>query len=156
MKKSVKKSPEILNKICQYITEGKSLRTICKLDGMPSIQSAMKWLNNDDEFYKMYKIARENQGDLYGEMINDIAMDLINGKRNDFQNCRVAIDGLKWTVSKMNSKWSERQTLDVNQTNSYVDELSKVQDTIRQRLEEKNKEKLGLRVVDGAKTQKKV
>lgn len=106
----------------------------------------MKWLNNDENFYRQYQTARENQGDLYGEMINDIAIELLTGQRTDFQNCRVAIDALKWTVSKMNSKWSDRQVLDVNQTN-YVDELSKVQDTIKQRIEEKNKEKSRTNVV---------
>jgi len=113
---------------------------------MPSVQAVMKWLNNDENFYRQYQTARENQGDLYGEMINDIAIELLTGQRTDFQNCRVAIDALKWTVSKMNSKWSDRQVLDVNQTN-YVDELSKVQDTIKQRIEEKNKEKSRVNVV---------
>ena len=113
---------------------------------MPSVQAVMKWLNNDENFYRQYQTARENQGDLYGEMINDIAIELLTGQRTDFQNCRVAIDALKWTVSKMNSKWSDRQVLDVNQTN-YVDELSKVQDTIKQRIEEKNKEKSRTNVV---------
>ena len=93
-KKPVKKTQDLLNKICQYIVEGKSLRSISKMEGMPTVQAVMKWLNNDEQFYKQYQIARENQGDLYGEMINDIALDLINGKRTDFQNCRVAIDSL--------------------------------------------------------------
>lgn len=116
------------------------------MKNMPSVQAVMKWLNNDENFYRQYQTARENQGDLYGEMINDIAIELLTGQRTDFQNCRVAIDALKWTVSKMNSKWSDRQVLDVNQTN-YVDELSKVQDTIKQRIEEKNKEKSRTNVV---------
>tara|TARA_E500000318_G_scaffold81746_1_gene77029 strand:- start:88 stop:468 length:381 start_codon:yes stop_codon:yes gene_type:complete len=116
------------------------------MKNMPSVQAVMKWLNNDENFYRQYQTARENQGDLYGEMINDIAIELLTGQRTDFQNCRVAIDALKWTVSKMNSKWSDRQVLDVNQTN-YVDELSKVQDTIKQRIEEKNKEKSRVNVV---------
>ena len=113
---------------------------------MPSVQAVMKWLNNDEQFNRQYQTARENQGDLYGEMINDIAIELLTGQRTDFQNCRVAIDALKWTVSKMNSKWSDRQVLDVNQTN-YVDELTRVQDTIKQRIEEKNKEKSRTNVV---------
>ena len=113
---------------------------------MPSVQAVMKWLNNDENFYRQYQTARENQGDLYGEMINDIAIELLTGQRTDFQNCRVAIDALKWTVSKMNSKWSDRQVLDVNQTN-YVSELSKVQEVIKQRIEEKNKEKSRVNVV---------
>lgn len=146
VQKYIKKTPDLLNKICQYIVEGKSLRSICKMKNMPSVQAVMKWLNNDENFYRQYQTARENQGDLYGEMINDIAIELLTGQRTDFQNCRVAIDALKWTVSKMNSKWSDRQVLDVNQTN-YVDELSKVQDTIKQRIEEKNKEKSRTNVV---------
>lgn len=146
VQKYIKKTPDLLNKICQHIVEGKSLRSICKMKNMPSVQAVMKWLNNDENFYRQYQTARENQGDLYGEMINDIAIELLTGQRTDFQNCRVAIDALKWTVSKMNSKWSDRQVLDVNQTN-YVDELSKVQDTIKQRIEEKNKEKSRTNVV---------
>lgn len=121
---------------------------------MPSVQAVMKWLNNDENFYRQYQTARENQGDLYGEMINDIAIELLTGQRTDFQNCRVAIDALKWTVSKMNSKWSDRQVLDVNQ-NNYVSELSRVQDVIKQRLEEKNKEKSRVNVVSLGKNTSK-
>lgn len=121
---------------------------------MPSVQACMKWLNNDENFYRQYQTARENQGDLYGEMINDIAIELLTGQRTDFQNCRVAIDALKWTVSKMNSKWSDRQVLDVNQ-NNYVSELSRVQDVIKQRLEEKNKEKSRVNVVSLGKNTSK-
>ncbi len=146
VQKYIKKTPDLLNKICQLIVEGKSLRSICKLPNMPSVQAVMKWINNDEQFNRQYQTARENQGDLYGEMINDIAIELLTGQRTDFQNCRVAIDALKWTVSKMNSKWSDRQVLDVNQTN-YVDELTRVQDTIKQRIEEKNKEKSRTNVV---------
>lgn len=152
-KKPVKKTPELLTKICQLITEGKSVRSISKLKDMPTVQAIMKWLNNDEEFNKMYQQARQNQGDLYGEMINDICLELLTGQRTDFQNCRVAIDGLKWTVSKMNSKWSDRQIVDVNQTN-YVDELTKVQSEIQRRMLEKGKGNQGLEVIEGAKPHK--
>lgn len=147
MKKPVKKTKDLLNKICQHITQGKSVRSISKMEGMPTVQAIMKWLNQDEEFFKMYQTARESQGDLFGEKINDIALELLSGQRSDFQNCRVAIDALKWTVSKMSSKrWGDRSQIDIKQTN-YVDELTKVQDTIKERLEEKSKEKLGLKVV---------
>ena len=46
-KKPIKKTQDLLNKICQYIVEGKSLRSISKMDNMQTVQAVMKWLNND-------------------------------------------------------------------------------------------------------------
>ena len=53
----------------------------------------------------------------------------------------------------MNSKWSDRQIVDVNQTN-YVDELTKVQSEIQRRMLEKGKGNQGLEVIEGAKPHK--
>ena len=135
-----KKTPQMLNKICEQIALGKSLRSICKDKEMPSLKSVVKLLNEDTDFQDKYSVARENRGDLYGEMINDIALEVLTGKL-DWQRARVTIDALKWTSARMSpKKYGDRQDITVKQT-SYVEELNKVQDVIRQRIEEKNLEK---------------
>tara|TARA_A200000113_G_scaffold106430_1_gene95633 strand:+ start:801 stop:1256 length:456 start_codon:yes stop_codon:yes gene_type:complete len=135
-----KKTPQMLNKICEQIALGKSLRSICKDKEMPSLKSVVKWLNEDKDFQDKYSVARENRGDLYGEMINDIALEVLTGKI-DWQRARVTIDALKWTSARMSpKKYGDRQDITVKST-SYVKELEKVQDTIRERIEQKNLEK---------------
>ncbi len=130
----------MLNKICEQIALGKSLRSICKDKEMPSLKSVVKWLNEDKDFQDKYSVARENRGDLYGEMINDIALEVLTGKI-DWQRARVTIDALKWTSARMSpKKYGDRQDITVKST-SYVKELEKVQDTIRERIEQKNLEK---------------
>ncbi len=130
----------MLNKICEQIALGKSLRSICKDKEMPSLKSVVKWLNEDKNFQDKYSVARENRGDLYGEMINDIALEVLTGKI-DWQRARVTIDALKWTSARMSpKKYGDRQDITVKST-SYVKELEKVQDTIRERIEQKNLEK---------------
>lgn len=130
----------MLNKICEQIALGKSLRSICKDKEMPSLKSVIKWLNEDKDFQDKYSVARENRGDLYGEMINDIALEVLTGKI-DWQRARVTIDALKWTSARMSpKKYGDRQDITVKST-SYVKELEKVQDTIRERIEQKNLEK---------------
>ena len=134
-----KKTPQMLNKICEQIALGKSLRSICKDKEMPSLKSVVKWLNEDKDFQDKYSVARENRGDLYGEMINDIALEVLTGKI-DWQRARVTIDALKWTSARMSpKKYGDRQDITVKST-SYVKELEKVQDTIRERIEQKNLE----------------
>ncbi len=141
-----KKTPQMLNKICEQIALGKSLRSICKDKEMPSLKSVVKWLNEDKNFQDKYSVARENRGDLYGEMINDIALEVLTGKI-DWQRARVTIDALKWTSARMSpKKYGDRQDITVKQT-SYVQELAKVQDIIKERMEQKNLEKSRSNVV---------
>tara|TARA_R100001510_G_scaffold48569_1_gene46435 strand:- start:556 stop:1011 length:456 start_codon:yes stop_codon:yes gene_type:complete len=141
-----KKTPQMLNKICEQIALGKSLRSICKDKEMPSLKSVVKWLNEDKDFQDKYSVARENRGDLYGEMINDIALEVLTGKI-DWQRARVTIDALKWTSARMSpKKYGDRQDITVKQT-SYVQELAKVQDIIKERMEQKNLEKSKSNVV---------
>lgn len=141
-----KKTPQMLNKICEQIALGKSLRSICKDKEMPSLKSVVKWLNEDKDFQDKYSVARENRGDLYGEMINDIALEVLTGKI-DWQRARVTIDALKWTSARMSpKKYGDRQDITVKQT-SYVQELAKVQDLIKERMEQKNLEKSKSNVV---------
>ena len=79
-------------------------------------------------------------------MINDIALEVLTGKI-DWQRARVTIDALKWTSARMSpKKYGDRQDITVKQT-SYVQELAKVQDIIKERMEQKNLEKSKSNVV---------
>lgn len=92
-------SEEIADDICQRIADGKSLRSICSHEGMPSRESVRRWLADNENFRGQYARAREEQADYYADEIIEIA-DLAE----DPQKARVQIDARKWKASKMAPK----------------------------------------------------
>jgi len=111
---------EVADKICTEIsTSTKSLRTICKEDNMPSVQTILKWLReNTNGFLAQYERAKEEQADFMAEEMLEIADD----GSNDFMTItkgdatyevenkevtsrsRLRVDTRKWLASKLKAK----------------------------------------------------
>lgn len=94
---------EVADKLCEQITEGKSLRTICKADDMPSIATIFNWHRSQPGFLEQYTRAKDEQADTLSEDIQEIASKTLKGEY-DPQASRVAIDAYKWTASKLKPK----------------------------------------------------
>ncbi len=86
-------------RVCKEISEGKSLRSICAVDDMPSAETVRVWLLDDGEFSAQYARAREEQADYYADEIIDIA----DGAK-DANLARLQIDARKWKASKLQPK----------------------------------------------------
>lgn len=89
---------EIADHICEELSEGRSLRQICREDaGMPSKTTVFRWLA--DERYRIfrdqYARARESQADALVEECIDIADDGSNDwmERNQGENVGYAVNG---------------------------------------------------------------
>lgn len=94
--------------ICEALVEGRSLRSICADDGMPSIPTVMKWLAEHEAFANQYARAREMQQDTYADEITFIA-----DTEPDPQRARVRIDARKWHASKLApKKYGDRQQIE--------------------------------------------
>src|SRR3546814_4652575 len=68
---------EAADRICDELSAGRSLRSIC-LDGdMPSQSTVFRWLRDQahEEFRQQYARARDNQADTLAAEILDIADD---------------------------------------------------------------------------------
>ncbi len=124
---SEEKKEDVFNFILKQIEyNGKSLRSVLKMDGMPSSQTFYVWLENDASKSKQYARACEKRADALFEEILDIAdeskMDkktLDDGKEvvdNEVvQRSRLRIDARKWMLSKMNpKKYSDKIQVDNN------------------------------------------
>jgi len=96
----------IAAEICGEISEGKSLRSICKADKMPSCSTVFLWLSKHPEFSEQYARAREEQADAIADECLDIAE-----TEPDVQRARLKIDVRKWCASKMKPrKYGDRIT----------------------------------------------
>lgn len=93
-------TPEIANAICEALIEGKSLRAICKTDGMPSASTVCRWLGQNEAFREQYAHARDAQADTLADETLSIADDA----GLDPQDKRVRIDTRKWLAGKLKPK----------------------------------------------------
>jgi hypothetical protein len=105
-------------KICSQIAHGKSLVSICKQEGFPSVETVYLWLRDESkkEFLNTYTRAREDQADTLADEILDIADEATTTvKEHDgftevvFDNTAVArnrlrVESRKWIAAKLKPK----------------------------------------------------
>lgn len=117
MARPSKYSQALIETICARISEGESLRTICKDPSMPGAATVFVWLADKDkpEFQEQYACAREAQADKYAEEIisiaddgkNDTYLDEDGNERTNqdvIARSRLRVDARKWYASKLAPK----------------------------------------------------
>lgn len=91
----------VADQILERLSEGESLRSICRDEGMPSEGTVRLWATVDREgFHSQYTRAREHQMDSLAEDILEISDD----KDADAQRSRLQVDTRKWLMSKIAPK----------------------------------------------------
>ena len=107
-------SPEVTAAICERITEGQSLRTICADDDMPAKSTVLLWLQKHKEFSDQYARACEARTDAHAEEIiaiaDDGANDWMQKHHGDdvrwvengeaIRRSQLRIDARKWLMGK--------------------------------------------------------
>lgn len=65
------KTDHIVDEICGLLSEGHSLRSICRKRGFPAFRTVLDWLATDDSFRTRYMRAREIQSHVWVDMMYD-------------------------------------------------------------------------------------
>jgi hypothetical protein len=107
-------TPELAEKICELMTMGNSIKSICALEDMPGETTLYRWLTNNTEFLEKYRAAREVQAEsFFEEMIReatdrsgDYFMDGNQPRPNaaNVMRSKLIADNLKWVLARMNPK----------------------------------------------------
>ncbi len=105
---------ETADTICLRLSEGESLRAICRDDAMPCASTVFLWLTVHKEFSEQYARAREAQADHMAEEILQIADDGSNDtyptenglavNQDVIARSRLRVDARKWLAGKMAPK----------------------------------------------------
>jgi len=101
--------------ICAKLSEGQSLRTVCKGDDMPCKATIFNWLRTNEAFLDQYTRAKQESADALTDEMLDIADDseLDYTKTDDqglklnaenIQRSRLKIETRKWLASKLKPK----------------------------------------------------
>jgi len=117
-------SEALADAICEALADGRSLRSICLDDGMPSQTTIFRWLADErySVFREQYTRAREAQADALFDECLDIADDGANDYMADGEyngdavaRSRLRIDTRKWMAGKLRpKKYGDKQEIDLN------------------------------------------
>ncbi len=106
-------SLDLADLICSRISNGESMRSICRDDDMPAMQTIWRWLREKHEFSERYTRAKDESADAHAERIMEIAEQAMSADVNP-NAARVAIDAYKWVASKLKPKrYGERIRADL-------------------------------------------
>jgi hypothetical protein len=119
-------TPELIDTICERITLGESMRSICRDEDMPAVSTIFKWLREVDGFSEQYTRAREQQADTYADEIVDIAdetetvvKDMGGGTTavvfdsTAVARNRLRMDARKWVAAKLKpKKYGDKQAIE--------------------------------------------
>lgn len=109
---------KIGNFICEQISHGKTMTSICKQKGMPSIAIIYNWLSPlspsyNEDFLKSYLIAREVQAEVLADEIKDISDEF--DEKDDgtkVNRARLRTENRKWLAAHLlPRKFSDRVEL---------------------------------------------
>lgn len=108
-------SQELADRVCVEIsTSNKSLKTICAMEGMPTVRTVLHWQNTNEQFLAQYRRAKEEQADYLAEEIIEIADDSSHdtkeGRTGAMENrewlnrSKLRVETRKWVASKLRPK----------------------------------------------------
>jgi len=120
-----KYTQELADEICSQLSDGDSMRTVCKPETMPDKATLFRWIRTREEFRDQYTRAKYESADALTDEMLDIADDASNDwmERHDkddkktgwqlngdhVQRSRLRIETRKWLASKLKpKKYGER------------------------------------------------
>jgi hypothetical protein len=111
---------ELGDKVCEGIAQGNSLTKLCKADDMPAERTVYKWRREIDVFMQNYTRAREDAADFFVEEIMEIAD---AAEAEDVQVAKLRVDTRKWTAARFNRAYQDRQTTEIEVTDSVAERI---------------------------------
>jgi len=99
--------------ICQHFMEGKTLREISRMEGMPDFQCLTQWLKSDEGFRKEMNACREVRAMIFEDDAIEAAT--LPCDKDDVPSARLQFDGFKWAAEVNDaSRYGKKTTVEGN------------------------------------------
>ena len=109
---------DIQEYVLAELQTGRSLRQVCKDEGMPDIKTIGRWLIADAAFAHKYARARTAQADVLFDRMEAVE-EAVSAGTMDSHAARVVLDSMRWRASKLAPKvYGDR--LDVQVTDNRI------------------------------------
>lgn len=135
MARPSKRSPQVEDEICRRLSEGETLRAICRDEGMPPWRSVYDWIAQDEGFAARFARAREVGADAIAEETLDI-LDAPPERTNTEHGDKVDSGYVAWQKNraeqrlKLLAKWfpkkyGDKQEIDLNVNSALAERLAR-------------------------------
>jgi hypothetical protein len=94
---------EMFENLLSQIEAGKSMREVCRMDGMPDHTTVIRWLKNDASLATRYAHARVAQADVLFDRMEAVE-EAVSAGTMDSHAARVVLDSMRWRASKLAPK----------------------------------------------------
>lgn len=112
------RTPYVEAEILRRISEGASLRTVCRDETMPSRALVNEWLAAGGPFVDQYARAVSERIEVLAEEVLEIPDDVASKDANAIAAARLRVDARKWFLSKVAPrKYGERSAVEVSGPN---------------------------------------
>ena len=89
--------------LLEQIEVGKSMREVCRMDGMPDHTTVIRWMRDDAGLATRYARARMAQADTLFDRMEEIE-ESVKGGTMDSHAASVVLDSMRWRASKLAPK----------------------------------------------------
>jgi len=93
-------APDLAAKFCAAIADGNTIRTVCKMKGMPSKATVFRWLRDHPDFAKMYEVATDERADTMIDEIVEIA-----------DSCKTDADAIRKAKLRIHARVEQAQRM---------------------------------------------
>jgi hypothetical protein len=98
------------------IETGKSMREVCRMDGMPDHGTVIRWMRDDAGLATRYARARMAQADVLFDRMEAVE-EAVSAGTMDSHAARVVLDSMRWRASKLAPKvYGDRLDVQVSDT----------------------------------------
>jgi transposase-like protein len=116
----------MIETLLEQIEQGKSMREVCRQDGMVDHTTVIRWMRDDAALATRYARARVAQADVLFDRMEEVEEDVKNGVMESHA-ARVVLDSMRWRAAKLAPKvYGER--IDVEVTDSRISIRGALQD----------------------------
>ena len=115
---AIEEVTNIQDRLVAEIQTGRSLRQVCKDEGMPHFTTVLRWIASDADFAIKYTRARVAQADTLFDRMEEVE-EAVSAGTMDSHAARVVLDSMRWRASKLAPKvYGDR--LDVSVTDNRI------------------------------------
>lgn len=100
---------DVRETILSRLTEGESLSSVCRSEGMPSWSTVHRWMDEDEDFAG--QITRAREAGYFKRADDAIAA---AARAEDAAKGRLAFDAERWYLGKLSNAFSDNKARDVN------------------------------------------
>lgn len=105
-------SKKLADEICTKLAEGKSMRSVCREEKMPEMETVWRWLREKQDFNEQYVRATQERTEAQNELLLELGDQAIALSQSvDFKASNAVVsavklkaDNLRWSMSKMKPK----------------------------------------------------